>query len=83
MKTKKFRKKLNLNKKTVANLNGKEMNGVLAGAGKKDSEVTICTSCNHTVCTSCNPTVCASCVETECCPTDTCNSICSNGGFCC
>jgi hypothetical protein len=75
MKTKKFRKKLNLNKKTVANLNGKEMNGVLAGAGKKASEDTICTSCN--------PSVCTSCIETGCCPTDTCNSICSNGGFCC
>lgn len=31
MKTKKISKRLSLNKKTVADLNGKEMNGVLGG----------------------------------------------------
>jgi hypothetical protein len=65
MKTKKFKKKLQLNKKTVVDLNGPEMNGVHGGA-ECDS---IKSSCIFTLCGG-------SCAETACCPTHTCETNC-------
>lgn len=70
MKSKKFNRKLMLNKKTVANLNTNEMNGVLGGGGQDDDYLT----------NSCNP--CAftpGCPESVGCPqvvTETCVSQC-------
>lgn len=69
MKTKKFNQKLRLNKKTVADLNGTEMNGI--HGGKPESWLTGCASCLIT-----------GCCPTGTCPTGTClNSACS--GTCC
>lgn len=67
MKTKKFSKKLNLNKKTVANLGDKEMNGVQAG-GQVAASGSACPSCFQTFCG---------------CTLGTCPSVCSLGGPCC
>ncbi len=50
MKTKSFGKKLLLNKKTVANLENKEMQGIYGGATEK----TICFSACVTDCLGCD-----------------------------
>lgn len=62
MKTKKFNKKLSLNKKTIANLVNKELNDVRGGI----SEGTDCGFCN-TEGIACRPTTqcTGGCVETD------------------
>ncbi len=57
MKIKKFNKRLSLNKKTIADLNNKEMKN-LHGGGPV-SELTDCPSCRATVC--CPPTLGTAC----------------------
>jgi bacteriocin-like protein len=60
MKTKTFSKKLSLNKKTVANLNDKEMQGIYGG---ETLELTVCiTRCGVSDC-ACTFTRCS-----DCCP---------------
>jgi hypothetical protein len=56
MKTKKFRKKLLLNKKTIANMNNNEMLSVKGGLPNTDY-----TFCTCTWCTACGETVPYSC----------------------
>lgn len=53
MKTKSFRKKLNLNKKTIANLDTKKMNNALGGKPEPDTEE-ICVTYGVDSC----PTIC-------------------------
>jgi len=59
MKTKKIDKKLRLNKKTVANLNGSMMGNVNAGGGTLGCGTEIQTGC--TPCTVTCQTVCQTC----------------------
>jgi len=59
MKTKIFNKKLSLNKKTVADLNNKEMQGVHGGA--ETVERTICITKCATDCPVCTITRCTVC----------------------
>jgi hypothetical protein len=72
MKTKKFKKKLQLNKKTVVDLNGPEMNGVHGGA-ECDS---IKSSC---ILTHCGGTCAETACDTNC---GTCPSACTIGACC-
>ena len=53
MKTKKFEKKLSLNKKTVANLSNKEMFGVHGGELPPPSERSLCWYCDKQTDTYC------------------------------
>jgi natural product precursor len=55
MKTKTFSKKLSLNKKTVADLNNREMQGVHGGATEKSVCITRCvTNCDLCTMTRCS-----------------------------
>ena len=58
MKSKAFSKKLSLNKKTVANLNNKEMQGIYGG---ETVEPTICKTRCVTDCVMCTMTRCSDC----------------------
>jgi hypothetical protein len=62
MKTKKFSKKLVLNKKTVANLNGNEMNLIYGGAPETYQKTVCFTDC-ETNCYMCDYTI-----RSRCCP---------------
>ena len=58
MKTKNFSKKLSLNKKTVADLNNKEMQAIHGG---ETVELTICRTRCVTDCVMCTMTRCSVC----------------------
>lgn len=61
MKTKKFSRKLMLNKKTVANLNGSMMGKVHGGEGDSQTPANSCCM---------GPTDCPNCTQTCYCPTE-------------
>ena len=71
MKTKKFRKKLALNKKTIADLNSGMM-GNVAGGGDPvvHGQITECTSCYL------GPTDCPDCTQQTCVTCNTCYQTC-------
>ncbi len=50
MKTKKFSKKLELNKETIASLNSKQLTDVKAGGPNVSYGITTCTVCNTYMC---------------------------------
>ena len=70
MKTKKFNKKLRLNKKTVANLNGSMM-GHVHGGVTPENQLTQSPSCflPHTECPDCTMVTCQTCVTCNTCNT--------------
>jgi hypothetical protein len=71
MKTKRFYKKLVLNKKTIADLSGSIMGNVNGGIGEKTAIVTNCALCQPTQ--TCSPTCGVTCGVT-CGLTCTCNA---------
>jgi hypothetical protein len=84
MKTKKFEKKLALNKQTVSNLNKSQMNGINGAGPTTNITCEFCdtvVSCEETLCPICvsNPdTLCTACLPTEMCTTlETCNFSCN------
>ncbi len=87
MKTKKFGKRLGLNKKTIANLNNGEKGHVFGGGPETNATGDICLAtctCPPTIfiCTD-RPTCAYTCALT--CPEtcNTCPSACSAAGYCC
>ena len=76
MKKKNLNKKLGLNKNTISNLNHIQMDGLHGGYEKT---TTTAIPCQYS-CDSCRITFCG---QETCDCTDTCNSVCSNGGNCC
>jgi hypothetical protein len=70
MKTKKFDKKLALNKQTIANLGTKEMHAIAGGAETQTAACNTCIYTCMTVCENCTEECTEGCITDIACPSD-------------